>query len=165
MANPKINLEKTKLDLALEWTGWTFVLLAWFFIIRGHMQLPDIIPLHFDARGHADNYGSKNNLFILPAIGSILYIGILILSRYPEKFNYISKITPENATGQYRTATRVLRITNWIAMAGICYLCYAISRSADIRNNEPAPWFFILFFTGLNLPVIIMLIRNFLKLN
>jgi hypothetical protein len=48
-------------------------------------------------------------LLILPALGTIIFIGLTQLNKYPHIFNYLTKITESNARKQYTIATRMLR--------------------------------------------------------
>ncbi|MFZ4549773.1 MAG: DUF1648 domain-containing protein, partial [Bacteroidales bacterium] len=111
---PKLKPIPTKIDLILEIVAFLFFLAIWFLPIAVYQNLPDIIPTHYNLKGEIDDWGSKNTIFILPAIGLILYIGITVLNKYPNIFNYPSKITEENALQQYSKATRWMRIIKLI---------------------------------------------------
>ena len=39
-------------------------------------DLPDQLPMHFNAKGKADKYGERSSIFILPILGAIL-VGLL----------------------------------------------------------------------------------------
>ena len=38
--------------------------------------LPERIPIHWDAAGAPDRWGSKETLWIFPAIGAVIYLGL-----------------------------------------------------------------------------------------
>ncbi len=74
--------------------------------------LPEQVPSHFNYKGEVDGRGSKNLVFLLPAIAIVMALGIIYLSRFPDKFNYPKKITPENAAYEYRRARFMIRVLN-----------------------------------------------------
>lgn len=107
--NPKIKLPLTYLDKALDTLGLMLTLSLWGLSIFSFIQLPTIIPIHFNAAGEVDGYGSNSTLIILPILGTLLYIGLSLLNKRPHIFNYIVIITEENAAQQYIYATRMIR--------------------------------------------------------
>ena len=58
-----------------------------FAIIVGFSNV-DIIPLHINIHGEVDNYGSKWELFILPAIALLIYLLTWWLERNPQLYNF-----------------------------------------------------------------------------
>ncbi len=74
-----------------------------------YADLPDTIPIHYGVDGKADDYGSKLTIFLLPAIGALLFAGLTILNKYPHHFNYPHEITEENKEKSYRSAQSMIR--------------------------------------------------------
>ena len=58
-----------------------------FAIVVGFSNV-DIIPLHINIHGEVDNYGSKWELFILPAIALLIYLLTWWLERNPQLYNF-----------------------------------------------------------------------------
>ena len=58
-----------------------------FAIIVGFSNV-EIIPLHINIYGEVDNYGSKWELFILPAIALLIYLLMWWLERNPQLYNF-----------------------------------------------------------------------------
>ena len=58
-----------------------------FAIIVGFSNV-EIIPLHINIHGEVDNYGSKWELFILPAIALLIYLLMWWLKRNPQLYNF-----------------------------------------------------------------------------
>lgn len=106
---PRIKLEYTLTDRLIEIIGWGVLLVIWVLVISTYSNLPDTIPVHYNALGEVDGYGAKSEIWILPVVGSIVYIGITVLNKFPHIFNYLTKITDENALLQYTLATKLLR--------------------------------------------------------
>ncbi len=113
---PKIILQPTQFDKAVETTGRVLLILLWLITLIGFFTVPETIPTHYNASGQVDSYGSKTTLFILPAIAFIIFIGITKLNKYPHIFNYTVTITQENAKSQYSVATRMLRILKMVCV-------------------------------------------------
>jgi len=58
-----------------------------FAIIVGFSNV-EIIPLHINIHGEVDNYGSKWEPFILPAIALLIYLLMWWLERNPQLYNF-----------------------------------------------------------------------------
>lgn len=75
-------------------------------------SLPDTIPTHFGPTGEADRWGSKTTAWLIPAIAiGVNLLNIHLCSR-PDRFNYLQKITPENAQSEYARARLTIRWLN-----------------------------------------------------
>jgi len=84
-------------------------------------SLPSQVPIHFNAEGNADRWGSRSILLLLPGVCLLLFIGFSIVSRYPHRFNYPIMITAENAQEKY-TLTRLL--VSWLKVETILVISY-----------------------------------------
>jgi len=82
----------------------------WALAIYFYLNLPIIIPIHFNLKGEVDNYGNKYSILFMPLIATVIFFGITFLNKYPHVFNYMKKITSENAIQQYSIATKMLRL-------------------------------------------------------
>ncbi len=125
MARPKIKIQKEPLDYYLE--AAAFLAIAFLFIYPAihYGGLPEDIPTHFDSKGQPDSYDKKSSIWILPAIGFLIFVMLYFLQKVPHSFNYGVKITEENAENQYRIALRLMRSLNVIIMFSFAYLNYA----------------------------------------
>ena len=113
------------------------------------MILPDVIATHFDISGKVDSYGSKLVMFLLPTIGTVLFAGLLLVNKYPYKFNYPAKITYENALKQYTLATKIIRFLKSSIMILFDFIVVMIYSSSSGKSDGSI--FFII-------PIIILLI-------
>lgn len=121
---PKIKLTLTTVDKLLEIIGWIVVFVMWAIVVVNYSKLPDIIPIHFNAEGVVDGYGSKSMIWILLLVGSILYAGMTYLNKFPHVFSFTTTITPENALQQYTITTKMLRYVKLLIVLIICYLLF-----------------------------------------
>jgi len=154
---PIVILKLSTLDKALDLTSLSIILFTWIYTILQVAKLPQTIPTHFDFNGKIDDYGNKATLFILPSIITLVYIGMTILNRYPHRFNYMQKITVENAEKQYATATRLMRIIKLIIAVFALIITFDILQSATIKNGDFHWWFLPLTVVSLFLPILISL--------
>jgi uncharacterized membrane protein len=106
---PKIKITPSPLDNKLELTSKIILVIIWTFALYTFWISPAIIPSHFNASGQVDDYGNKLTILILPTLGTLFYFGLTTLNKYPHTFNYMTKITANNAEKQYAIATRFLR--------------------------------------------------------
>ena len=120
----------------------------WTYCFITFRDMPDIIPTHFNAMGKADAYGSKNNIWGLPIVSSVIYIGISILNNFPNIFNYPVTITEENAEKQYRWATKLLRILKTVILIIFFMIAYSSSNYQQLSSSF-LPFTFILLFVPL----------------
>ena len=116
-SRPRITLPFTTTDRVLEVTGWSLVLIVWIVTVMYYAGLPQIIPVHFDAKGQPDGYGEKYMILLIPFIATVLCAALTWLCRYPHLFNYPSPITATTAAKQYALATRMLRCLKIIIAA------------------------------------------------
>lgn len=98
------------------------------------VKAPDTVPIHFNFKGEIDAYGSKNTIFILLPIAIIIYIGLTILSKYPQICNYCIEITPENKEKQYSMASTFIRIINIEILLIFFYI--QINTSISMNSGE-----------------------------
>ncbi|MEJ7821670.1 MAG: DUF1648 domain-containing protein [Chitinophagaceae bacterium] len=109
-ARPKIKIILTQFDKLIEISGIILLLIIWTLTTFNYFQSPDTVPIHFNLSGQPDGYGSKATLLFIPIIPTIIYLGLTQLNKYPHIYNYMTKITEENAKRQYTIATRMIRI-------------------------------------------------------
>ena len=106
---PKIKIGLTLFDFIIEIAGFVAMIALWVLVGVTYSKLPDVIPIHYNASGQADNFGEKSRIIMLPVIATVLYAGMTILSRYPRLFNYPVTITENNASFQYRNMSKMIR--------------------------------------------------------
>jgi len=125
---PVLKLEWTPLQTILAIAGLVGTGLMLGILITYWPQLPAEIPTHFNFSGTPDSWGSKQSLFFLAGVGVILYVMMLIVSRFPHLYNYLVTITESNAEKQYRMA-----VTFMLTMANIVIWMFAFIMWQTIR--------------------------------
>lgn len=109
MERPKIKIELTATDKAIELIGWFALLTIWVLTITSYSKLPDTIPIHYNGSGQIDGFGNKVNILILPLVATVFFVGLTLLNKFPHIFNYPTKINKDNALRQYTNMTRMNR--------------------------------------------------------
>ena len=99
-----------KIFWILSWlvAGVTFAM-----ILIHYGDIPDEVPMHFDATGVVDRYGSKNELFILPILSALLILLFQFMTGKSIKINNSQAITIKNATGK-ALPNEELSLSAWI---------------------------------------------------
>jgi len=158
---PVIKLQLSFWDKVVETAGWVVLVLLWLITIFSWFNLPEVIPTHFNAAGVVDGHGSKGALLVLPVIGTFLFGLITLLIPYPHIFNYLVKITNENAERQYILATRMMRYLK----LGILLIFLAISVSTFIvgmgKVSGLGVWFLPVMLSLIFLPTIYLVVKSF----
>lgn len=151
---PDIKPDLNSYDRFLESSGWLTVSLTWIFSLYSYNSLPDVIPTHFSIDGEADDFSNKSTILILPVIGTILFIGMTILNRFPQIFNYPVKITPENARRQYTLATRMIRLLKLVIPVVFFLITLHITATSNGKSFLPGLWLVPVILAIVNIPLI-----------
>lgn len=161
---PRIKVPFETVDVIIEMLSITLLILMWIYCIINYFELPDTIATHFDATGKPDDFGSKNTIWIIPVVATVMYIGMYILNKYPHIHNYMVNITEENALKNYRFSTRVVRVVNFLCVLLLAYITYMIIESAFGKQYNLGTWFVPLLI-GFSIVFPIVLIIYMRKLN
>ena len=132
---PRIKIAKTKIDYFLEITAFILILLLWIKVIGTYSALPEIVPKHYGFPGKPDAYGSKINIFLLPSVGTVLFILLYVLAYFPHAFNYPLKLTEKNVVTVYKSATRFIRVLNLYIVFAFYVISYKSLEVAQQRAN------------------------------
>lgn len=161
MKRPRIKIELTVTDKAVEIICWLALLTIWALVISSYSNLHDTIPTHYNGVGNADGFGGKTNILILPLIASILFVGMTILNKFPYIFNYPAKITVENAFRQYTNATRMLRYMKLILVMFFGLIAFKTIQGANGQSFGLGVWFLPLTMGLIFIPLIYFITKSF----
>ncbi|MCE7925592.1 MAG: DUF1648 domain-containing protein [Haliscomenobacteraceae bacterium CHB4] len=154
---PVLELPKTTAEIWLDVASWIFVTVSLALAAGYYPDLPDTIPTHFNASGEADKFGSKITIFILPVLSAVLVAGLVWLAKSPHKFNYLNKITPENAAFEYQRMRTMLRVLNALTSLLFLVITWDILRAANGTANGLSALFWIVFILLMVAPPLILL--------
>jgi uncharacterized membrane protein len=151
---PKIKVKRTFLDNTIEILGWISLLTIWMIVLSAYSNLPVSIPIHYNLEGQADGFGEKFNIFTLPVISTLMFIGLSLLNNYPHIFNYRIEITEENATDQYTIATRMIRYLKLIIVVVFGLISYKTIESSENQSDGMGIWFLPLILGLIFIPIV-----------
>ena len=155
---PCIKVPFQTIDIITELISVTILILMWCYCIINYTDLPDTIATHYNGLGEPDGFSSKKNIWMLPIIATLMYVGLFILNRYPHIHNYMVNITQENALKNYRFSNRILRITNFLSVLLLAYISYVIVESAFGRQFNLGAWFVpVVVGSSIVLPIILVI--------
>lgn len=154
MSKPKIKIPKEPIDRFIETTGIIALLILFGLPIYYLSDLPEIIPIHFNAKGIPDSFKGKNMIWLLPILGGVLYIVVFYVNKFPHLFNYPQKITADNAPHYYKIASRMNRVLNSFVACIFAYMTFSIIQTALSQTNGLGPYFIYLV-VGLMLAILI----------
>ena len=160
---PKIKLTLSAIDNALERAATIFLFIMWALTFYTFFKLPVTVPTHFNASGQVDGYGSKITLLIVPGLATVIYFGLTQLNKYPHLFNYIRKITKDNAQKQYTIATRMLRFLKLAILIIFSLIILFTFLTTTGVTKGLGNWFLPLTLTLLFVPTIIAIFQSLHK--
>jgi len=158
---PKITVPQNSTDLWIDRFSFLLFFIIWLSVFVYYPDLPNEIPTHFNGRGQADAFGSKQSIWILMGVFSSIFIGIYILNKYPHLHNYTVKITEENALKNYRFSTRVLRVVNFLNLLLLAYILKTMMTPYEKQSTAFGGWFLPTIMIG----SLVLIIYIFVKAN
>ncbi len=87
----------------------------------GDDHLPSRIPIHFDAMGQPDAWGSPAMLIWLPAITLIIYLLFTVVTQSPGTFNYPVRV---NVFNRQRVQSLALDMMAWLKVEVVSLLTW-----------------------------------------
>lgn len=156
---PKLKLDLTATDKAIELVGWICLIGIWILTLSNYYSLPETIPIHYNGTGEADGFGKKWNILTLPIVSSILFVGLTILNKYPHIFNYPSTITEENAMQQYTNATRLIRFLKLVILIIFGLIVFKTIQNVNGNADGLGVWFLPLTMGMIFIPIVFFLIN------
>lgn len=152
---PKIDIPVSSIERMIDAAAILFASSALLLAFYYYSSLPEQVPSHFNIKGEVDGYGSKKFIFLLPGLAIAMALGIIYLAGFPNKFNYLKKITPENAAYEYRRARFMIRVLNVFTSLLFFVLTWEIIETAGSEASKMNGLTFAVLFA---LPVMPLLV-------
>lgn len=137
--NPRLKVEFDFVDIILETIGIFFIVISVCIMLYHWDDLPSLVPQHFNIKGEPDSYTDKNNLWLLPAIGVLIYLGLTVIERFPYLLNYPFEINDGNAFRQYVLATKLIRVLKVMTIATFTYITFQIVQISLSAEHQQFP--------------------------
>ena len=150
-----MEIKHNKLDTIAEVFCMILLIVTTLYTIYMYIQLPEKIPIHYNAAGVIDRYGNKLEIFILLIVTWVMYIGLSLVTRVPQFWNTGVSVTAENKDRVYRILKNMLKI---IKMEIIVIFCYLIYNTTTLYNLPKwfVPVFLVLLFSTMLISFIVI---------
>lgn len=99
-----------RLSLLLLLGTAVFLAVCWRYI-------PEEVPMHFNAAGEIDRWGSKAELLVLPVISWLMYGLLTVVEQFPGAWNTGVKVTEENRERVYALLSHMLSTLKLLTIA------------------------------------------------
>lgn len=151
-----MEIKHNKLDTIAEVFCMILLIVTTLYTIYMYIQLPEKIPIHYNAAGVIDRYGNKLEIFILLIVTWVMYIGLSLVTRVPQFWNTGVSVTAENKDKVYRILKNMLKI---IKMEIIVIFCYLIYNTTTLYNLPKwfVPVFLVLLFSTMLISFIVLI--------
>ncbi len=156
---PKLKIPKTLLENFLDIAAISLFIAAAGSLIMQWTSIPNTVPTHFNAAGEPDGWGSKNNLWILLAIGLMTWILLTIVEKFPHIYNYFN-LTEENAERQYKNARLMLNIIKNEMLLFFVYMSWVSAGVAKEAQEGLGVWILPIFIIGITATIAIFIVRS-----
>lgn len=130
---PKVSVSPSAFDLISLAVVVVSILYTGISLGLGYADLPDRIPIHFNAKGEPDGYGSTMTIWLLFGTQLLTAVGLWALTLIPHHHNYMFKVTSENAPRVFANSNHLLNGVNAICTAYFGYLItmnFAVAQGA-----------------------------------
>jgi uncharacterized membrane protein len=158
---PKIAIPFKQSDKVLEILGWAAMFGIWVLTLVNYFDLPETIPIHYNAAGEADGFGDKTTILALPSIATLLFLGLTALNQHPHVFNYPSKITQENALIHYTNATRMIRVLKLVIVFIFGMIAFKTIQHVHGNAAGLGTWFLPVTMVLIFIPIVYFLIATY----
>jgi len=163
MNRPIIRIKPNTIDLLAEFIGLAALLFMIFLPLYHFTALPSELPSHFNFKGEPNSTASRNIIWLLPAIGLVLYSGLSVLSRYPHMFNYPVQITEVNAKKVYTLGIALVRYLKVLIIVVFLYLETMIIHiglgKASVIGKHSLP-----VFAGISIVIIAVMVIRIIRI-
>jgi uncharacterized membrane protein len=137
---PRLKIPLKPIDVWMELFSLFLLVTITGYAIISFDSLPDVIPTHFNGKGVPDAFGDKTSLFSPIILLTLLFAGLTLLNRFPHLFNYMGKITKENALHQYTLATRMVRLLKLSVLLIFGFITYSQIQTATSNTSTLGGW-------------------------
>lgn len=142
--HPKIDVKPNRTDYIILLLGWILIGCHVAYVWLSFTNLPETIPVHFNIRGEADGFGSKNTIWFILAISVLLYalLAFLVQRVKPWNFNYPTAVTEKNAAKIYALGIRMIVLINLGTALLFLVISIMVVSKANLTSSEFLPFVF-----------------------
>ena len=115
-------MKKHPLDKLMNRLSLLVLLGTALFLALYWWHIPQEVPMHFNAAGQIDRWGSKAELLILPVIAWLLYLLMTVVEQFPGAWNTGVKVTEENRERVYALLGHMLSTLKFLIMVMFAWI-------------------------------------------
>lgn len=115
-------MKKHPLDKLMNRMSLLVLLGTALFLALYWWHIPQEVPMHFNAAGQIDRWGSKTELLILPVIAWLLYLLMTVVEQFPGAWNTGVKVTEENRERVYALLGHMLSTLKFLIMVMFAWI-------------------------------------------
>lgn len=109
-------MKKHPLDKLMNRMSLLVLLGTAVFLVLYWKDIPQKVPMHFNAAGEIDRWGSRAELLILPVISWLMYGLLTVVEQLPGAWNTGVKVTEENREQVYAFLGHMLSMLKLLIM-------------------------------------------------
>lgn len=161
MYRPILKLPKTKVEKLWDYIGCGSFVLSILYIFFMWGEMPEEIPGHFNGVGEVDRWGSKIELFILPFIGTFLWILLSLLEKAPHMHNYPARLNENNVEAFYLNSRKTLNEIKNLCLIIFAAISFQMVQIAIGEIETLGWWFLPIVLMGTAIPIIKGIVATF----
>lgn len=117
-------------------------------------KIPETIPIHYGALGHADNYGDKNSLILLLFV-VVMLIGVMNIAIYYVKSSVASKYAKETEKSMMNQVYPVIVFMNLSIQVIFAYIMFCCATGRNLGS-----WFMIISLVATFTPIVFLVVKK-----
>lgn len=117
-----MKVKNSVFDYIIEVICWGLVVGIPLYLLMNWQQIPEQIPMHYDAMGNIDRWADKGELIVMPIVTLIMYTFMTIIERFPQVWNTGVKVTEENQARVYRVLKNLVKTMKLIVIADFSFM-------------------------------------------
>lgn len=122
-----MKIKYTKFSIILEVLAAIILIGTFGFLLIKWPDIPDKIPMHYNAAGEVNRIGSKSELLIMPFVSLFVYALITVLTFFPSIWNVPVNVTGENREKVYGYVKSMVILLKAEVLAVFFYISYMIA--------------------------------------
>ena len=137
---PILEIPKDRNDIIIEYLTLILLILIIVNMASSYGSLSDSIPSHMNIKDEIDGYSHKSMLWVIIGILMLTVSFNHFLQSIPHRFNYMVKITKDNAMQQYASAIKMMK---WLNLSIVLLFSMIILKFIDLDGKHfftPPTW-------------------------
>ena len=162
--NPKVDIPVSGGEIWMHRSALALIGFSAMLILFNYSDLPDRIPIHFDALGNPDSWSEKAMIWVVPMMmGATVWLLQRISKMPPHQFNYAIEITKENAAYYYKKTRYALALMNLVIGGITLLLTWQMLNIALGNATKFGAWTVPAILIAIAIPIVIMVYPPYSK--